>query len=428
MKEELQYPNTLARLLIETKANHRLSAVEMAAHIGCHRSLLYRWMKGECLPQKRKYLQGIARLCGQKMAFINKIVLAATSRTLYFPRSLRQPLFETQGSVDPFDSFSALVEDVFQADQVELFLAGIATPLPYLWNVNVYLPDSPPMSSSCIPLYEYVKDWSGFDPKNQNDLIVRSFVTQQIQELFDARYLQQLGIAGTWFLAIPLLYRERSLGCLVLKSSTRAYLNLAETKLLKDVCRCMAEGIVQHSRVLDRMGIYHAARTLLNTYKGIEGNELLERPAYLAALAEQASALGRLLLSVSSQLRDTHFRFHDISIQYIDEQSGVMLAIGTQHGKSLQPPALFDSTTAMSCWESFKSNKLVYRPDLLKEDPYNERDLFSSRPVLAILDIPFGWGKHQGTIGVNSLEPHSWGDRDLDFIWDFVRRFDLSQG
>lgn len=432
---EQQYPNALARLLVEARRNYGYSTAELARHIGCHRSHLYRLLKGESLPENSDHLQGIARACHRDLAFIQKIVQEVSSPTSPLHASdsakkIRKPPSQIQGPAELFSSLPKIAEDIFQADQVELFLGGLAEPLPYLWCVNSYLIAAPRRSTSSIPLYRYVREWENFTPQCMEDIIVRAFASQQIQEFSDSCFLHNLGVNTTWLLVAPLVSHDRSIGCLVFKSSSpRAYLTLQEAASLKDLCRWLVNGLMGHPFVFDRMSVYHAARMMIENYRDMGGEELsTEKPAHLVALSEQASLMGHFLLQAGNQLRRAHFPFHDISIQQIDEESGTMIAIGTkQKGKGLLPPALFDATTAVPCWEAFKSKKFVYRPDLLKDDPYSERDHFTQKPVLSIIDLPFSWDGYRGTLGINSLDANPWTDNELMFLEEFVKKFRLAK-
>jgi GAF domain-containing protein len=435
-EEAPQYPNALARLLAETKSNYGYSATELARRIGCHRSHLYRFLKGECLPENAEYLQGIARVCHRDLAFIQQIVQEISSPASSSPRipdpakEIRKSLAQIQGPAELFASLPALAKDAFQAEQVEVFLGGLAEPLPYLWCVNSYLVVAPQRSDASIPLYRYVREWGTFTPQSIEDIIVRAFAAQQIQEYSDPHFLRRLGVKTAWLLVAPLVSRERSIGCLVFQSSARAYLTPPESAALKDICHWVTEGLMEHPLVFDRMCVYHAARMMIDSYRNLGGEEIsTEAPTYLAALSEQATVIGRTLLAAGNQLRRARFRFHDVSIQQIDEESGTMLAIGTrQKGKGLLPPALFDATTAVPCWEAFKSKKPVYRPDLHQDDPYSEKDYFTQQPVLSIIDLPFSWGGYRGTLGINSLDARPWADSDLAFLEEFVKRFRLAKG
>lgn len=424
----------LARLLIEAQTNQRLSISALADRIGCHRSLLYRWLGGECRPQKKEHLQSIAQVCGQSVAFIQELISPSPLSLPATPsrKTVRQSLLRVQNPLDLPAALTLLAEDVFQIDQLELYLAGLETPLPYMWRAGAYPGERAEEVGSAgevVPLFHYVTDWSAFTPKSQNDLIARAFATRQMQEVLDVRFLSQLGIAAHWLLVAPFVHEQQCLGCLVLKSAARGYLTTAEAALVKEACRCLAPVVVEHTRLFDRMGMHHTARMLLTGYQTMLGQELPltgnppQQARLLETLARQASTLGSLLLSLAQQLRYARLRFNDLSIQQIDSQTGTMLAIGTQQGKRLLPPALFDATTAVPCWEAFQSGKPIYRPDLSKSDPYGECDRHSHQPVLAILDVPFKWGEYQGTLGVNSLDPNPWAERDLKKIAGFVRRF-----
>ena len=80
----------------------------------------------------------------------------------------------------------------------------------------------------------------------------------------------------------------------------------------------------------------------------------------------------------------------------------------------------------------WREQAIVYRPDLLVDDPYNEFEYlqrFTDRSIRAVVDVPFAYG----TLAVNSLEPNAFDDVDLQVLSEmahtldegFMRREDL---
>jgi signal transduction histidine kinase len=61
----------------------------------------------------------------------------------------------------------------------------------------------------------------------------------------------------------------------------------------------------------------------------------------------------------------------------------------------------------------WRTGKMAYRPDITKEDPYEEKAKlrYAQR---AIVDVPFA----QGTLAVSSTEPEAFSERDLDVLRD----------
>lgn len=412
--------NDIARLLFETMRRQNLTATQLAARLGCHRSHLYRWLNGECLPHKMSHLQGIAQVCGRDLQSVLDMVVEM--REGFYSDHLWNRLRASLPHVkEPGDLAGALavVAELFQVEQVELFLAGPSA-VAYLWCAGAH-PFDPARIGALIRIYGYAVIGGALAPQTREETIVRAFAIRQPVEFADTRPLA----SSTALVVSPLLQGERAIGCLALSSPSRAGLAPAERSLLKEVCRYLAEVLTEHRAVFEHLGRVHGARILVDIYRELRGEDPppLDGKSPLAILAEQADELGRILLSIARQLRLAKCAFHDLSIQQIDASTGTMLAIGTDHGKVLQPPALFDAVTAPPCWEAFKSGRPVYRPDLSKENPYDEGDLSESQPVLAILDLPFAWGPYQGTIGVNSLQASPWTAREIKAIETLVRRF-----
>lgn len=414
-------PTELARLLLDTLKRQGLSATQLAARIGCNRSHLYRWLKGECLPQKSSHLQGIALACGQDLQWLLNLVLGAKAGPAV------EPLWkELNGAFRQIDHPADLVPGLellarfFRAEGAALYLPSPIS-LSCLWCAGA-TPFDPGQATPLVRLYAYAVDWGTLRVKSPAEAIARAFCARQPTEFADAC---TRGPAA-WTVASPLLLAGQPQGCLVLQAGAPAFSLDESAGQLREVSSYLAELVRRCRPQLDLLGREHAGRLLAEIYRELCGSELPgpggKTP--LALLIEQADTLNRTLQAVRRQFRLTGIPFHDLSLQHIDPGTGTMLAVGTNHGRGLLPPALFEAATAVPCWEAFRTGKPIYRPDLGRHNPYAEGNLAAADPVLAITDLPFRWGRLQGTLGINSLEANPWSRRHQQLLAGFVRRFD----
>jgi PAS domain-containing protein len=68
---------------------------------------------------------------------------------------------------------------------------------------------------------------------------------------------------------------------------------------------------------------------------------------------------------------------------------------------------------------------VAYRPDLLEEDPYQEREYIEAayhHPVRSVIDIPFS----HGTLGANSDRSNAFSSQDIAFLEELAKV--LSEG
>lgn len=413
--------NDLSRLLFETLKRQNLSATQLAARIGCNRSHLYRWLNGECLPQKTSHLQGIARACGQDFQSLLNLILGM--KTGPTPDQLWDRLNRAFLQIEhPADLTGglALLADIFKVERAALYI-----PCPIsvscLWCAGLY-PFDTAQQGSLVRLYAYAVDWTSFAVKTPEETIARAFCLRQLAEFADER---PLGPA-VWVAASPLLLAGQPQGCLVLQSAAPAFLRAESAGLLRELSSYLAEMVGRCRPQLDLLGREYAGRLLAGIYRELRGAEAPSRDgkAPMALLTAQADDLSRALQAVLRQFRLTSIPFHDLSLQHIDPDTGTMLAVGTDHGQIILPPSLFDTITAAPCWEAFKSGKPLYRQDLSRDNPYSEGNFADPHPVLAIADIPFAWGKLQGTLGINSLKANPWNKRHQRVLEGFVRNFD----
>jgi transcriptional regulator with XRE-family HTH domain len=398
-----------------------LSAGQLAQQIGCHRSLLYRWLNGECLPHKPVYLQGIALACGCELPAL--LALMAGPPDQGRAASLEErlgPLFAQVQEPADLDQGLEAIARFFRTEEVELFLASPIS-VACLWRAGLH-PFDPGRIGALIRLCDYAVDWRELSPHTEEEAIARAFILGQAVEFVDLR------LHARRLVAAP-LGSGQHLGCLVLRLDWHERLTPGQAALLREVCACLAAGVEARRQVFDSLGRVYGARVLAELYRELHGEEMMLQKGQspLRALMGQAEGLGRLLLSLARRLRQTDLAFNDLSIQHIESDTGMMLAIGTAQGRHLRPPALFEAATAIPCWEAFKTGRPVYRPDLSKDNPYGEGDPSLPRSVRAIVDLPFAWEQGQGTVGINSLRPHPWSEQELRQLAELLDRLSRRQ-
>lgn len=409
----------LGRLLFQTMRKKNLTAQQLAQQIGCHRSLLYRWLNGECLPHKPAYIQGIAQASGCELPALLNMMAGAQAQLHASPlgERLHVALSQVREPAD-LDQGLGLIAEVFQAEEAELFLISPIA-VSCLWRAGLH-PFDPARIGVLVRLYSYMVDWRSWAPRTVEEALARCFVLDQVVEFAEPQH------PPSWLAAVPLWCGQQKLGCLVLRGAARPGLNPAETVLLREASSCLAEEVVgAHHQIFDSLGRMYAVRVLADLYRELRGEELpLQKgKSPVGALVEQAEELGQTLLSLARHLRQIEVPFNGLSIQHIEPDTGTMLAIGTIHSGHLLPPVLLDTSTALPCWEAFKTGKIVYRPDLSKTNPYHEGDPSQSYAVQAIADLPFAWGQNQGTVGINSFKPNPWSERDLQQIAELLSHF-----
>jgi PAS domain S-box-containing protein len=154
---------------------------------------------------------------------------------------------------------------------------------------------------------------------------------------------------------------------------------------------------------------------------------------------ETSDDLGRVLAALDASLRDLGIDFLDCGVNVIDlggqgpGQPGADAATHSlsQHQAARPADRSSGSGNVIRFW---RSGGPVYRPDLLVDDPYDERAYLSRHPrgqVRAVVDVPF----HCGTLAVNSERPHAFTATDIEALQGlaevldeaFRRRDDLRQ-
>jgi transcriptional regulator with XRE-family HTH domain len=412
--------NDLSRLLFDTLKRQSLTVSQLASRIGCNRSHLYRWLNGDCLPQKTSHLQGIARACGQDFQSLLNLILGMRERPAadHLWDRLNHAFLQIEHPADLTPGL-ALLAEIFKVDRAALYV-----PCPIsvscLWCAGQHPADAA-RQGALVRLYTYAVDWGSFAAKTPEEAVARAFCTRQPAEFVEPRPLGQ----AAWLIASPLLLAGQPQGCLVLQSATPAFPLAESAGLLRELSGYLAEMVARCRPQLDLLGREHAGRLLAEIYCELRGAEAPAQgiKAPMALLIEQAGTLTRTLQTMLRQFRLIGVPFHDLSLQHIDPATGTMLAVGTDHCRGILPLALFDAATAAPCWEAFRTGKPVYRQDLSWHNPYSEGNFPDPNPVLAIADIPFSWGRLQGTLGINSLKANPWNKRRQQALEGFVRNY-----
>jgi two-component system, cell cycle sensor histidine kinase and response regulator CckA len=118
--------------------------------------------------------------------------------------------------------------------------------------------------------------------------------------------------------------------------------------------------------------------------------------------------------------------FDACSVQVVNEGKGddVSYQISEKGVQEIYRESV-DGTAVEMCW---REQRVVYRPDLRQEDPYQEADLLwdeeegYSPAVRAVLDVPF----FRGTLAINSAQPNTFFPEDIEILQEFATM--LSEG
>lgn len=95
----------------------------------------------------------------------------------------------------------------------------------------------------------------------------------------------------------------------------------------------------------------------------------------------------------------------------------------TDFSRGRSPWYIIDSGEGMSLIEQFwRGQQIVYRRDLMKDDPYDEFGRLSSMGVLirSVIDVPFG----HGTLAANSTQPSAFDEIDLSVLHELANTLD----
>ena len=139
--------------------------------------------------------------------------------------------------------------------------------------------------------------------------------------------------------------------------------------------------------------------------------------------------LQRILISFHEALRDIGLNFEGCSIQIVDEEKetfGILWwalyqgqykyhLLNSERENVIEGVLLKNSAV----YDAWRNQRPIYRRDLDKEDPYNERMVIResySKEIRSILDVPFFYG----TMAINSLQPNAFSEQDIETLEMFA--------
>lgn len=130
--------------------------------------------------------------------------------------------------------------------------------------------------------------------------------------------------------------------------------------------------------------------------------------------------LQKILISFHEALRDVGLNFEGCSVQIVDEEKETFGILWWALYQEQYKYHLLNSDRENVIWGMLLKNSAVYdawwnqrpiyRRDLDKEDPYNERMVIResySKEIRSILDVPFFYG----TMAINSLQPNAFSEQ-----------------
>src|SRR5690606_33011915 len=118
-------------------------------------------------------------------------------------------------------------------------------------------------------------------------------------------------------------------------------------------------------------------------------------------------------------------RFHAYGVNVVNTSPDVPhIGCYTDSGNGIKRLYLDKNKSGVETLRSFwQGQKIVYRRDLEKDDPYLERERLSRGmgvPLRSVVDVPFSIG----TLAVNSTEPNAFDEVDLEILRDMAGALD----
>ena len=104
-------------------------------------------------------------------------------------------------------------------------------------------------------------------------------------------------------------------------------------------------------------------------------------------------------------------------IEQVDEGTRVTQLARQPDGSPFRRVRLAGDGNIVVQW--WRNGEMVYRPDLVIDDTYNEMRIWADqgpKPRRAIIDIPFA----DGTLAVSSVNPNPFSDADIEFLQDLA--------
>ncbi len=130
--------------------------------------------------------------------------------------------------------------------------------------------------------------------------------------------------------------------------------------------------------------------------------------------------LQNVITSLQEALKeDMGVEFDNCSIQILDDERNSIKhswwAYKQCHYFNRPNPVIGYVTRTTAFYKAWQNKQVVYRRDLVEEDPYDERqaiwDAYGKR-IRSVLDVPFS----RGTVAINSMLPDAFSEADLEAL------------
>ena len=151
-------------------------------------------------------------------------------------------------------------------------------------------------------------------------------------------------------------------------------------------------------------------------------NAALDRVRVSVYEMREYTDIQRVLISLHEGLKDTGVDYDYGSVQIVNEEREnfriVWQGKDKVHYQDEEGPVELP-LTGSAVYEAWRNKRPVYRRNLDKEDPYNERTsirIAYEEEILSVLDVPFSYG----TIALNSLQPDAFSERDIETLEMFA--------
>lgn len=134
--------------------------------------------------------------------------------------------------------------------------------------------------------------------------------------------------------------------------------------------------------------------------------------------------MDRVMAALREGLEQLDVPFQAFGVNVVNVEDGrTRIICYTDFSRGRSPWYIVDSGQGLDIIEGFwRDQKIVYRRDLMKDDPYEEFGRLSSMGALirSVIDVPFG----HGTVAVNSTRPQAFDEVDLIVLEDMARVLD----
>ena len=133
---------------------------------------------------------------------------------------------------------------------------------------------------------------------------------------------------------------------------------------------------------------------------------------------DEKADMRKILISLCEALRDFGMDFEECSLQVVDEKKDhielTWHALGGWHFHDSDPnlPRIKIPPAVYTAWKEKRPN---YRPNLDKEDLYNEKIAMRTaydKEIQSVIDVPFSYG----TVAINSVQTDAFSERDIEMF------------